>query len=343
MREVDPSGDAKSGANASGGPSPSVPPPASSRSGFIGTNVNTAQAYVPPTALPETPEPPAPEHKVALSDHVDPRKLPTYPNLKKVAQGLSERPSQSGASERPPPIIEAPPDSQASGIRRGAGYAPARGNPPPSSAVPRVEPAPHAAPAKAVSAPSAAPAKAAAAAPRPAPAKGAVAPRTAPAKGAAAPRAASGKPVAKGARPHPSDVPETPAQRSAALLLIFVFAALLAVGVYFLMRRAPSPYGEEASPSTTTAPLPSEPTAGTSQPAAVPSTAAAPEPSADPTASVSATTRSSSVPARSSASAAPSEAVGGTTAAPQSGAPSASSGATAAPSTSAPPKSDRWF
>ncbi len=114
-----------------------------------------------------------------------------------------------------PPIVEAPPDSQASGIRRGAGYAPSRSNfPPPAASSPRVEPALRATPAKPLT--------------------------------KAALRATPVKPHTKAAvRTPPAEAQETPQQRRAAILLIFLFAALLAVAVYFFLRRAPSPNGQE--------------------------------------------------------------------------------------------------
>src|SRR4051812_38671256 len=106
MGKVDRSGDAKRGATAASAPLPVDAAPLSTR-GFIGTNIDAAQAYVPPTSPLETLEPPAPDSKVALSADVDPRKAPTHPNLKQAAKAI--------AAESP--VIEAPPDSQPSGMR----------------------------------------------------------------------------------------------------------------------------------------------------------------------------------------------------------------------------------
>lgn len=325
MRDVGPSGDANSGASASGGPPPSEPPPSSTR-GFIGTNTDAAQAYVPPTALPETPEPPVPNAKVALSDNVDPRKAPTYPNLKKAAQSIASEMASEIASERPPPIIEAPPDSQSSGIRRGAGYAPSRearqslsrsGSNflPPAALRPGADPPQRNTPVK---------------------------------------------PMPKiSARPSPAtDTTETPAQRRAALALIFLFAALLAVAVYFFLRKAPPHGGSPSEP--TGAALSGAPTA---PPSASPARSSAPAPSispaTDPSPSTSATPSGASspppattgAPSRAPGSDAPADPPPDTpgaspTPSPPASTPpasSASASATAAPAGPDKPKTERWF
>jgi hypothetical protein len=319
MREVEPSGDAKSGAAASGESRSPSEPPASQR-GFIGTNIDAAQAYVPPTSPMETPEPPVPDTKVALSADVDPRKAPTAPNLKKAAQAVM-------ASERPPPlVVEAPPDSQPSGVRRGAGYAPSRSNfpPPAPTSSARLDPPPRLTPTKPFTRVSARPPTA-----RPASAGRDVGP--------------SRQRIS--AAPEPG---ETPAQRRAALLLIFLFAALLAVAVYFFLRRAPSPNGEEPSGSgaaSASVPAPSVAPSPSIAPAPSAAPSSAPEPSATATATASATAQTNAPPvphvnesANEPGPVAPA-------------APSSSHSAAPAPSTSAAPaasgpdkqKSDRWF
>jgi hypothetical protein len=291
MREVNPSGDAKGGASAQGG-SPSEPPPSSTR-GFIGTNIDAAQAYVPPTTLPETPEPPVPNTKVALSEGVDPRKAPTMPNLKKAALGIAAEVK----SEKPPPVIEAPPDSQISAIRRGAGYAPSRGSVPGAPASTRPDPIP----------------------------------RSTPPKG-----------LKTSVRPPPAEAVETPAQRRAALIFIFLFAALLAVAVYFFLRRAPAPT-EGATPTGTA--ITTAPAAPTPAPTVAPAPAptAAPEPSVTASAATAtAAPPSAGTAARSTATSAASEAPS-STAPPATAAPTPSQTAAPAPSGPDGPKTDRWF
>jgi hypothetical protein len=283
MREVD-RGSAQRAATAAAVAQRSEPPP--SRGGFIGTNTDAAQAYVPPTALPDTPHPPAPATKVALSPSVDPRKAPTLPNLKQAAKSIAAAPE---------PVVEAPPDSQPSGMRRGSGYAPNRSVPPP-------------------------------------------------APGSRAEDAQRNTPV----RPYPKvtvrppgEAGETPAQRRAALLLIFLFAALLAIAVYFFLRstqpatNVAAPSGTLATPPTVSAraavTLPAVMVSATASPSAEassePTQAApvfvAPRPAA--TATATATARDDA-----SAEAAPP---------PPSAAPSVS----AAPTASDKLKSGRWF
>lgn len=263
MREVNPSGDAKSSAPAPRGSSPSEPPPSSAR-GFIGTNTDAAQAYVPPTTLPETPEPPVPNTKVALSESVDPRKAPTMPNLKKAALGIAAELK----ADKPAPVVEAPPDSQISSIRRGAGYAPSRGGSVPGSSVPPPRP------------------------PRPDPI-----PRATPAKG-----------LRTSVRPPPAEAPETPTQRRAALLLIFLFAALLAVAVYFFLRRAPSPAADGPAPTGSATTLQSAVPSVTPRPAPAPSISAAPALTASTSAGPAAPSSPAGTGVRSSATSEPSEA-----------------------------------
>ena len=320
MREVEPGSDAKSGVTAAGGSPSDVPPPSSTR-GFIGTNTDAAQAYVPPTTLPETPEPPVPNTKVALSEGVDPRKLPTMPNLKKAAQVIQaelqaekaqkaekvEKTEKTEKTEKPrkaAPVIEAPPDSQISAIRRGAGYAPSRSFPaPPMPGSSRAsDPIPRATPVKGLKV---------------------------------------------SVRPPPMAEPaETPTQRRAALILIFLFAALLAVAVYFFLRRAPSPPTNGPAPSAsaiTPAIKPSATVSSAPAPAPSPERSAAPEPSATSSAAT-AQTSPAGTGGRSVAPSGSSETPASTPAAP---APTVTptSAATAAPAASGPdaPKSDRWF
>ncbi|MBK8252109.1 MAG: hypothetical protein IPK82_05510 [Polyangiaceae bacterium] len=277
-------------------------PPPSSRRGFIGTNIDKAQAYVPPTELSGTPEPPVPVAKVALSEGVDPRKLPTTPNLKKAAQAIA---AELQSERPPPPSTPPPPDSQASGIRRGAGYAPTRNDP---------------------------------------------IPRATPAKGLRLSGRVSTPPPEPRSQQSLADN-ETSAQRSTALFLIFLFAAMLAVAVYFFLRRAPAP-GEALSGSGVhnATPLSAAPVVSAA-PSAVGTTSAAPSISApEPAPSVDVTPPPSTTVAPGSA---------GSTAAPR---PSVTAEASATPTvpavpsnTSAPsnaptaapsasgPNSGRWF
>lgn len=286
MREVDRGSSAQRAATAAAVAQRSEPPP--SRGGFIGTNTDAAQAYVPPTALPETPHPPAPASKVALSPSVDPRKAPTYPNLKQAAKSIAAAPD---------PVVEAPPDSQPSGMRRGSGYAPNRSVPPP-------------------------------------------------APGSRAEDAQRNTPV----RPYPKvtvrppgEAGETPAQRRAALLLIFLFAALLAIAVYFFLRST-QPATEVAAPAGTLAAPPTvSARSAVTLPAVMVSATAAANASAS-AASSSEPTQAAPVfvaprPAATATATARDDASAQAAPPPPSAAPSVS----AAPTASDKPKSDRWF
>ncbi len=345
---------AKSSAGASGGAPSEPPPPSSSRIGFIGTNIDTAQAYVPPTALPETPEPPAPNAKVALAEAVDPRKAPTHPNLKKAAQVIA---AEMSAERKPPPrTAEQAPDSQASGVRRGAGYAPSRsGFPPPVGQAPRDAKPGESRPAGRDGKPASerrdVGPSAARDARQPASARSnnAASASTADARRADSRRANALAATAVSRRPAslrpPADATETPAQRRAALLLVFLFAALLAVAVYFFLRRAPGPNGLETAPSATLlAPSP-PPTFPVQAPRSAPTTQPTTEATAEATVAPVATTPTS-LPRSPTATAEPSAMSPATTSpvAVPSQAPTASpKPGEIAPQSPEKPKSDRWF
>lgn len=220
MQETDSSGGTRAGENGPAAP-PSEPPP-SSKKDFIGTNADTAQAYVPPMVVPETPEAPetkVPETKVALAEEVDPRKARTNPALAKAARALLA--SELGFDKVPPQVVEAPPDSQSSGIRRGSGYAP-KGNkiPPPVASSPRMEALGKTGSREARSGLSRTP-----------------------------PKPLSTRDVLP-ARARAGEGAETPAQRRAAMVLVLLFAGLLAVAVYFLLTRSqPAGGGSGSAPA----------------------------------------------------------------------------------------------
>ena len=334
MSEVDPRSDGKNGASPPAGAPPSEPPPPSSRREFIGTNTDAAQAYVPPTALPETPEPPVPDTKIALADEVDPRKAPTHPNLRKAAQAL--------ASERPPPTVEAPPDSQVSGIRRGSGYAPSRSQfPQPAPSSPRLE--------ALRQTPSKPPTKASL---HKTPATPLSALRQTPSKPHSALRQTPPSPLSRSSLRGPSsESVETPQQRRAAIALIFVFAALLAVAVYFFLRRAPSPPGMDSGAPSASSGAPSSaappPSSATSTPAAIePSSSGAAPANATPAPAATSSSEPFSNEPAPTARAAESASSAVTTTAPTASTqatPTASSTASPAVSGTGGKKSDRWF
>ncbi|MEZ4312773.1 MAG: hypothetical protein R3F14_32525 [Polyangiaceae bacterium] len=261
MSDTDQSGDAKSSATASGGsPStegrPSEPP--SSKRGFIGTNTDKAQAYVPPTELPETPEPPVPATKVALSESVDPPQAPHHPNLKEV------RPSHRCREIAPSRTCRASPPSTGRRVSppdSGERCPPRRRLRPlarhrrPRLCLRPPDPILKSTPAKGLLRGSAASIRP----PR------APLPRSLPHLGAPRRRAPPPGPARS----------ETPAQRGAALLLIFLFAfPRRRRRLYFFLRRAPSPSG--SLPDSAPRPPPLDPAPDPAH--AVPTASSAPSP-----------------------------------------------------------------